>query len=754
MDTLNSGKTLSVGDSLQSANKQYTLTLRTDGNLVLLGPPIETKLGTIEVPVLWSSGTNFPAPETPVLVTMQADGNLVLTDSSGTGRWTSRTAHNPGASLVVRNDRNVVIYNSSQVPIWSTQTSLIEHIFVLMLENRSYDHMLGDFREEGIDAETGGKRVPDGYGWGGHSNSFGGLTFPARLGAPQRMPHDVGHGFDDVLTQLCYDPISDRDPVKANKAWNYPPITNGGFVKDWEDYTRPDLGGIIGSIISGDPGGPKLPLDPTIVMSGFGPADLPVLYTLASEFAVCDRWFSSLPGPTEPNRRFLHAASSAGLYDGLDGPTTAELHLFGGVTFKNGTIFDKLTAARKEYRIFQGDTFPQVQSLANIDDSKVFDFGWYFQAMVQNPSGYTPAYTFIEPNYGNFGSDFTCGDSQHPVNDITNGEWLIKFVYETIRNSPIWNSSLLIITYDEHGGFYDHVPPPPATPPGDTSPDSSPGGVIGAVLGGPQLFAFDLYGVRVPAVVISPYIPKGTIDDRTYDHTSVLRTIEDTFMLGRLTQRDTHANSLLPLLLLGEPRGTPSVSATSPSPGHEPPTVVPIDPRASAPPVTLPSPAVSVNPEDCSDWTSGEFYAFLEDAAEKALVILAFAIIFGLVPGWQPPQQVGQIIAQNADRFAPIVSPQQVQEIAARIARLPSWPPELPARVMKVAQQLVTPVDITLGTFLYVAMRREFALGGVTWDEVLDKAKRIETNWEARSYMDKVAAQLRSKRNEPGGTTL
>lgn len=136
-------------------------------------------------------------------------------------------------------------------------------------------------------------------------------------------------------------------------------------------------------------------------------------------------------------------------------------------------------------------------------------------------------YVFIEPDYGNIlpstSEDFTCGNSQHPLDDITRGEKLIKDTYEAIRNSPHWNRSLLIITYDEHGGFYDHVPPVGATPPGDdwTDPRQNKQG-----------FDFSLLGVRVPTVIVSPLIPRGTSDHTQYDHTSVLKTLDSLFDLG------------------------------------------------------------------------------------------------------------------------------------------------------------------------------------------------------------------------------
>ena len=148
------------------------------------------------------------------------------------------------------------------------------------------------------------------------------------------------------------------------------------------------------------------------------------------------------------------------------------------------------------------------------------------------------------------------GSSQHPMDDVYGGEHLLASVYSAIRNSPYWNTSLLIITYDEHGGLYDSVAPEKAPPPGD-NPN------YGYNQHG---FNFDLYGVRVPAVIISPLIPPRKVDKTLYDHSSVLKTVEELFGLNSLTQRDAAANSLVPLLSLATPRTDCPTSLNSPAP--------------------------------------------------------------------------------------------------------------------------------------------------------------------------------------------
>jgi phospholipase C len=159
---------------------------------------------------------------------------------------------------------------------------------------------------------------------------------------------------------------------------------------------------------------------------------------------------------------------------------------------------------------------------------------------------YPASFTWIEPNYGDvIANTFEGGTSQHPRDSVAGGEGLIKATYEAIRQSPLWESSLLIVTWDEHGGFFDHMAPPLAVPPGDTA--------VGSKYN-QYGFSFGQLGVRVPAVIVSPYIPKNLIDHRPYEHSCIPATIQAAFGLPALTQRDRAANSLLPLRSLQAPR--------------------------------------------------------------------------------------------------------------------------------------------------------------------------------------------------------
>lgn len=396
-------------------------------------------------------------------------------------------------------------------------TIAISNIFVLMLENRSFDHMLGFSGISGTDAVSGKTRSVNGLN-GTESNKFQGKNFPVTQPAPPTMPVDPGHEFTDTLIQLC-GPGATYQP-----GGSYPAIDNSGFVSNYASHASSKFGDI---------------------MKCFKANQLLVLNALAKHFAVCDGWFASMPGPTFPNRFFACAASSGGLDHS---PTAGEIltwETIAGFQFPNGSIFDALSRKfATGWRIYAGDNFPLAAALKGIHHADVNSFG-NFATDVGNPN-YPWQYTWIEPNYGDVtGGTYKGGNSQHPLDGVTQGEALIKATYEAIRKSPHWNSSLLIVTWDEHGGFYDHAQPQRAVPPGDTQPGSKYN-QFG--------FTFDRYGVRVPAVVVSPFIPANIVDNRRYDHASIPATVEAAFGLQPLTARDAAANNVLPLLSLTKPR--------------------------------------------------------------------------------------------------------------------------------------------------------------------------------------------------------
>jgi phospholipase C len=245
-----------------------------------------------------------------------------------------------------------------------------------------------------------------------------------------------------------------------------------------------------------------------------------------------------------------------------------------GFRYPYGSIYDALNKAGVPYRFYSDDgpgnysmysddpqngsvfgAIPQVTSLSGVtivDNNSLEHFASDLQ------TSYPYLYTFIEPHYGEVRDNtYAGGSSQHPKDDVYGGEHLLAAVYEAIRNSPYWETSLLVITYDEHGGLYDHVAPPAAVPPGDNNPP---------VNYNQNGFTFNLYGVRVPAVVVSPLIPKGTVDHTLYDHSSVPKTVEAAFQLMALTKRDEAANHVLHLLSLPTPRTDCPTKLNNPGP--------------------------------------------------------------------------------------------------------------------------------------------------------------------------------------------
>jgi phospholipase C len=410
---------------------------------------------------------------------------------------------------------------------------LIDHVFVVMLENRSFDHLLGFSQIQGKDPAGNPTKI-DGLSGEESNVSIDGSKVKVSTPADFALNYGPGHEFKDVREQLCGREGTYSSPTPQPGEID-PKINNSGYISNYSLYDREN---------------------PGTIMKCFSPEQLPVLATLAKEFALCDRWFSSMPGPTWPNRFFIHAGSSGGLDDSPAFSREFKSILYDGFKFENGTIFDELENRRHDWMIYCDDEFPQALSIAGMrKHSKRFKPFSSFRQDLSDPQ-FSKSYVFIEPDYHAFTGKFRGGNSQHPMDDMTRGDKLLKDVYEAIRNSPHWETSLLIITYDEHGGFCDHVVPPVAVSPGDSITDPS---------NNHNNFDFKQLGVRVPTVIISPLIPKGIIDHTIYDHTSVLATIEKLFGLGSLTKRDAAANSLNHLLKLDTPRNNAPVSLPDPA---------------------------------------------------------------------------------------------------------------------------------------------------------------------------------------------
>jgi phospholipase C len=405
----------------------------------------------------------------------------------------------------------------------------IQRFVVLMLENRSFDHLLGYLKtvNPNVEGLTGGE-------YSNFSNPATQTPPPVAVSpnASTTMPFDPHHEFEDVQMQLY-----GGGPVVN-------PAPMSGFYANGIAAAKSQNG--IGT--------------GTEVMQCFAYKQVPYITSLAQQFALFNFWHSSLPGPTWPNRFFVHCATSGGL---TDSPGTDQI--VQGFSFQGGTIYESLAAAGKDWRIYH-DGMPQSAGIDSLRQAYVDPFTTHFREMkyfaqdVQ--AGNLPEYVFIEPNYDS-GDDYENGNSMHPLNDISNGDALVKQVYETLRASVLyWPQTMLIIAFDEHGGFFDHVPPPSATPPGDSTPYQNP----------QHPFAFNLYGVRVPGIAVSAYTQKGTVigqnsaDPTTrFDHTSILATVEKRFSLNPMTNRDLKANTLEAALNLTEARTDAPVTLPLPT---------------------------------------------------------------------------------------------------------------------------------------------------------------------------------------------
>ena len=396
----------------------------------------------------------------------------------------------------------------------ANQLGSIEHVVVLVLENRSFDHMLGFLYADSGNVSPATKQAFEGL-TGKESNSDAtGAAVPISALTPGTANvyftpgADPGEGFLATNAQL----FGEASPPTGTSA------TNGGFVTDFAetlkgiDAHRPIISGTTASDI----------------MEVFTPELLPVLSGLARGFAVCDHWYSSVPTETFPNRAFLCAATSQGHMDDSTSKYTSQ------------SIFGLLSAHNLAWSIY-GYTSPPLTRLNFPDttDAPESHFGVFHDFQAAATAGTLGACTFLEPSWG------SSGNSQHPNYDVALGEQLIHDVYYALRNGPAWNQTLLIITYDEHGGCYDHVAPPTGAVP----PDSC-AGEFG--------FDFTRFGVRVPTVLVSPLIAAGTVFRPSgtvpLDHTSILKTVETRWGLTLLTARDAAAPDVGDVLTLSQPR--------------------------------------------------------------------------------------------------------------------------------------------------------------------------------------------------------
>lgn len=365
----------------------------------------------------------------------------------------------------------------------------IRHVVVLMMENRSFDHYLGAYQAV--------------------RPAINGIA----PGAPPRSNKDsLGNPYEQLSSTA---PTTTRDLPHENKhVLRQLENSNTGFVLAYEDRYK-----------TAQP--PPTPQEFREVMSYFPVGSLPAIDLLARHFLICDHWYASVPGSTWTNRFFVHSGTSQGRVKMPEGPLHLHLH-----AYHQDTIYDRLNLRKIgnkktpiPWRIFFGDV-PQSLLLSHqyksIRNAQRYDKMPRFFRYARGSEAGFPQYSFIEPNY--FGAN---QNDDHPSVDVMKGQQLIADVYNALRaNDALWRSTLLVIVYDEHGGFYDHVTPPPAPPPDHDQSE----------------YTFDRFGVRVPALLISPYV-KADVLSTPLDHTSILRYVADKWALADLGDRMRTANS-------------------------------------------------------------------------------------------------------------------------------------------------------------------------------------------------------------------
>lgn len=390
-----------------------------------------------------------------------------------------------------------------------------QSIVVVMMENRSYDHLLGDL------ANARPSTVPyDGVPGNVKNASSGGFltavpivhTRDLRLGTAISV--SPRHDFEAVQFQIGDGTNQGRSSGDMQ-----------GFARDV--YHRTD--------------------SPQLACTVYGESELPIFYDLADKFLVCDRWFAAHPGPTTPNR----FATVMGRIPELDNFANDDPRIG---YLKDRSLFDVLSGARIDWRVFESD-LSQVRMFDRyrLNDRNVVPLNDKLDGLeaTLRKSGPLPRVMFIEPNFTSI-PPLKTADDDHPPADLAHGQAFISRVCDLLWDTNRFDEVLLVITYDEHGGFYDHVPPP-GTPKGE------PGSYPPLIEGGPTWL-----GVRVPTFVVSPYVSAHAKSRTIFDHTSILKTILihnrenlSNDVLLSFGDRVNQANDLSMVLDLDTPRQAP-----------------------------------------------------------------------------------------------------------------------------------------------------------------------------------------------------
>jgi phospholipase C len=376
----------------------------------------------------------------------------------------------------------------------------IDHIVVVMMENHSFDNYLG------------------------HLNQYAHRTDVES--APDTANNVDSHGRTVPYAHADHLCVLDPDHSWAG---THRAIDNGlmdGFAADNDGYNQASL--------------PATSTDPSLssgarTLTWYDERDLPFYYQLASTYAIADHYFAAVPGPTYPNRMFLLAATSFGQTQNVVPDLSAYPYPSYPVS-----VLDELEQKGISWMLYaDANSVPGAYvlhggALYSMQRWKRPVVATIAQFQSDAAAGTLPQVAFVDPNLI---SEFMAGagTDEHPPGDIQQGELFVSQVVQAVTTSPQWPHLALFVTHDEHGGFYDHVPPPQACAPDTIAPKLDPGDTTQA--------GFDLEGVRVIFIAVSPYAKPSYVGHHVYDHTSITRFIEQRFDLPALTARDANAET-------------------------------------------------------------------------------------------------------------------------------------------------------------------------------------------------------------------
>jgi phospholipase C len=339
-----------------------------------------------------------------------------------------------------------------------------------------------------------------------YDNYFGMLGRGDGFTIEHGVPTNANPGLDGAPVPVFHQPSGCDVQPSAHQTWSgtYASV-NGGAM---DGFVRSAVGGGHGS------------------MGYWDGTDLPFYYSLARHFPICDRWFCSVPAQTFPNRRFLQAATSVGIL------TTDIDEVLATPDAPNGLIWDRLNAHGISWIDYGVDLF-DILLFPNFYAKNTSHTKPWQQFLTDCASGTLPQVSLIGPGDKTY--------TEEAPADVRMGEAYSAVLVNALMHSPLWEKTVMFFTYDEHGGYYDHVPPPPAVKPDDIAPRYKPTD--------PQnVNPFEMYGPRVPGFVISPFARKDHVSHVVRDQTSILKFIERKFNLGALTYRDANADDLLDCL--------------------------------------------------------------------------------------------------------------------------------------------------------------------------------------------------------------